>query len=149
MLRMPFGEVSAGDWDGVLNLNLRAPFLIAQEAARHLPEGGSIVNIADLAAFEIWPEYLPHGVSKTSLVYLTRALAKILAPRIRVNAIAPGPVLRPEWLEDDRAARYAATTPLARWGSPGDVVRALRYLLEASFVTGETLFVDGGRHVRF
>lgn len=148
MVRMPFGSITPSAWDGVLNLNLRAPFLIAQEAARYLPDGGTIVNIADLAAWETWPEYVPHGVSKTALVYLTRTLARMLAPRIRVNAIAPGPVLRPEWLDDERAARYAATTPLQRWGSPADVVQALFYLLEASFVTGETMMVDGGRHVR-
>ncbi|HEY5547260.1 MAG TPA: SDR family NAD(P)-dependent oxidoreductase, partial [Gemmatimonadaceae bacterium] len=75
MVRMPVGEISAEDWDSVMDLNLRAPFLIAQEAARHLPEGGSIINIADLAAFETWPAYVPHGVSKAGLVYLTHALA--------------------------------------------------------------------------
>jgi pteridine reductase len=148
MIRMPFGEVSADAWDSVLNLNLRAPFLIAQEAARHLPDGGVIINIADLAAFETWPAYVPHGVSKAGVVYLTRALARVLAPRIRVNAIAPGTVLLPEHFDPAAAAHLTATTPLRRDGLPEDVVQAMRYLLRATYVTGETIVVDGGRHIR-
>ena len=149
MIRMPIGEITATDWDNVLDLNLRAPFLIAQEAARHLPDGGSIINIADLAAFEIWPGYLPHGVSKAGVVYLTRALARLLAPRIRVNAIAPGTVLLPENFDPVFAAHLTASTPLRRDGSPEDVVEAMRYLLKATYVTGDTIIVDGGRHVRY
>ena len=148
MLRMPIGTISAEDWDSVLDLNLRAPFLIAQEAARHLPEGASIINIADLAAFEVWPPYVPHGVSKAGLVYLTRALARLLAPRIRVNGIAPGTVLLPENFDPKFATHLTATTPLARDGSPEDVVKAMLYLLRADYVTGDTVIVDGGRHVR-
>ena len=148
MIRMPFGNITAADWDTVLNLNLRAPFLIAQEAARHLPDGASIINIADLAAFEIWPPYLPHGVSKSGVVYLTRALARLLAPRIRVNAIAPGTVLLPDNFEPKFAAHLTATTPLGRDGTPEDVVQAMLYLLHAEYVTGETIIVDGGRSVR-
>ena len=148
MIRMPFGNITAADWDSVLNLNLRAPFLIAQEASRHLPDGASIINIADLAAYEIWPPYLPHGVSKSGVVYLTRALARLLAPRIRVNAIAPGTVLLPDNFDPKFAAHLTATTPLGRDGTPEDVVQAMLYLLHADYVTGETVIVDGGRHVR-
>jgi pteridine reductase len=148
MLRMPFGNITAEDWDSVLNLNLRAPFLIAQEASRHLPDGASIINIADLAAFEIWPPYLPHGVSKSGVVYLTRALARLLAPRIRVNAIAPGTVLLPDNFDPKFAAHLTATTPLGCDGTPEDVVQAMLYLLHADYVTGETIIVDGGRSVR-
>jgi pteridine reductase len=149
MLRMPMGEITTDQWDSVLNLNLRAPFLIAQEASRHLPDGGSIINITDLAAFEVWPPYVPHGVSKAGLVYLTRALARLFAPRIRVNAIAPGTVLLPENFNPEFAAHLTATTPLGRDGSPDDVVQAMLYLLRATYVTGETIIVDGGRHVRY
>lgn len=148
MIRMQLGSITAADWDSVMNLNLRAPFLIAQEAAPHLPDGASIINIADLAAFEIWPPYLPHGVSKTGVVYLTRALARLLAPKIRVNAIAPGTVLLPENFDPKFAAHLTATTPLARDGTPEDVVEAMLYLLHADYVTGETIVVDGGRSVR-
>ena len=148
MIRMPIGEVTAKDWDAVMDLNLRAPFLIAQEAARHLPDGASIINIADLAAFETWPGYVPHGVSKSGIVYLTRALARVLAPRIRVNAIAPGTVLMPDDFDEAAAAHLTETTPLRREGTPQDVVQAMLYLLNADYVTGETIIVDGGRHVR-
>ena len=148
MVRMPVGEITAEGWDAVMNLNLRAPFFIAQEAARHLPDGASIINIADLAAFETWPGYVPHGVSKSGVVYLTRALARVLAPRIRVNAIAPGTVLLPEGFDAGDAKHLTETTPLRRDGSPDDVVQAMLYLLKATYVTGETIIVDGGRHVR-
>ena len=148
MSRTPFGEVTAESWEAILALNLRAPFLLSQEAARVLPQGGVIINIADLAAFETWPGYIPHGISKSGLVYLTRALARVLAPRARVNAVAPGTVLLPEGWEADSGERLRETTPLGRLGSPDDVVHAVLYLLDASYVTGETIIVDGGRHVR-
>jgi pteridine reductase len=148
MHRSPFGDVTPETWGQILDLNLRAPFLIAQEGARHLPDGGVIINLADLAAFETWPDYVVHGISKAGIVYLTRALALVLAPRIRVNGVAPGTVLLPEGWDDNAARRLRDTTPLARWGSPADVAQAALYLIDASYVTGETLIVDGGRHVR-
>ena len=149
MQRTPLGSVTAADWDAMFALNLRAPFLLAQAAAKHLSESrGAIVNIADLAAFETWPAYIPHGISKSGIVYMTRALARTLAPGVRVNAIAPGTVLLPDdWSESD-AARLRDTTPLKRLGSPEDVVGAMLFLLRADYVTGETIIVDGGRHVR-
>lgn len=148
MERTPFGQVEAATWDHILNLNLRAPFLLAQAVAPILPDGGCIVNIADLAAFETWPGYIPHGVSKSGIVYLTRALARVLAPRLRVNAVAPGTVLLPEDMDPAAAEHLTRTTPLRRDGSPADVVQAVRYLLDATYVTGEVILVDGGRHVR-
>ena len=149
MERTPLGEVTASQWDAMMALNLRAPFLLSQAAAPHLARAhGAIVNIADLAAFETWPAYIPHGISKAGVVYMTRALARTLAPDVRVNAIAPGAVLLPEnWSEDD-AAKLRESTPLRRLGSPDDVVGAMLYLLRADYVTGETMIVDGGRHVR-
>lgn len=151
MVRTPFGEVGATAWDDMFALNLRAPFLLAQAAAPHLraaPGGGVIINIADLAAFETWPGYIPHGVTKAGVVYLTRALARVLAPAVRVNAIAPGTVLLPEDFERDDAEHLEQTTPLRRQGSPQDVVQAMLYLIDADYVTGETIVVDGGRHIR-
>src|SRR4029079_9272893 len=137
-----------GQWDDILNLNLRAPFFIAQEAAKHLPDGSAIVNIADLSAFETWPGYIPHGVSKAGVVQITRALARVLAPRIRVNAVAPGTVLLPEGWDPASAERLRDTTPLQLSGTPEDVAQAVLYLIDAPYVTGEVLIVDGGRHVR-
>ncbi|HEV8237540.1 MAG TPA: SDR family oxidoreductase [Gemmatimonadaceae bacterium] len=149
MERTPLGSVTAAQWDAMMALNLRAPFLLAQAAAPHLTRAhGAIVNIADLAAFETWPSYIPHGISKAGIVYMTRALARTLAPNVRVNGIAPGAVLLPDgWTEED-ASKLRESTPLARLGSPDDVVGAMLFLLRADYVTGETLIVDGGRHVR-
>jgi pteridine reductase len=130
-------------------LNLRAPFFLSQAAAPHLARAhGAIINIADLAAFETWPGYIPHSITKAGIVQMTRALAHVLAPDVRVNAIAPGAVLLPdEWGEGD-ADRLRQSTPLRRLGSPADVVSAMLFLLAAEYVTGDVVIVDGGRHVR-
>lgn len=146
----PIGSVTVVQWDEIFSLNVRAPFMTAQAAAAVMRGGGGgvIVNIADLAAFETWGGYIPHGMSKAAVVQMTRALARALAPSIRVNAIAPGVVLLPEGWDDASAERLASSTPLRRLGGPEDVVHALEYCLDATFVTGEVLMVDGGRHVR-
>jgi NAD(P)-dependent dehydrogenase (short-subunit alcohol dehydrogenase family) len=148
MLRTPPGEVTLTEWESIFALNVRAPFFASQAAAARMPEGGVIVNMADLAAFETWPAYVPHGISKAAIVQMTRALARTLAPGIRVNAIAPGAVLLPEDWDESAASRLASTTPLRRNGAPEDVVRALLYFLDADFVTGEIMHVNGGRLVR-
>lgn len=149
MWRTPFGEVQADTWDRIMALNLRAPFLLTQAAAPHLRAArGAVINIADLAALETWPAYVPHGISKSGVLFMTRSLARVLAPEVRVCAIAPGAVLLPEnWSEDD-AQHLAATTPLHRLGTPEDVSNAVLFLLESDYITGETLVVDGGRNVR-
>jgi pteridine reductase len=149
MVRTPLGEVTPAEWDTMFALNLRAPFLAAQAAAPHLARRrGGIVNLADLAAFETWPGYIPHGITKAGVVQMTRALARVLAPDVRVNAVAPGTVLLPEGWSDDDARRLVETTPLGRLGSPEDVTRAILFLLESDYITGETIIVDGGRHIR-
>jgi len=148
MERTPIGSVTPAQWDAMMALNLRAPFFAAQAAAPHMRDGGVIVNVADLAAYETWPAYVPHGISKAGVVQLTRAMARALAPAVRVVGVAPGVVLLPEGWDDAVADRLAATTPLGRPGTPEDVVRAVLYLLDADYVTGETLVVDGGRRVR-
>ena len=149
MQRTPLGEVTAEAWDSMFALNLRAPFLISQAAAPLMSaDGGAIVNIADLAAFESWPAYIPHSISKAAVVKMTSALARALAPKVRVNAIAPGAVLLPEGWSNESAEHLIATTPLGRLGDPQDVVSAMLYLLRADYVTGETIIVDGGRHIR-
>jgi len=149
MVRTPLGETDASQWDDIMALNLRAPFLLSQAAAPHLRRArGVIVNIADLAAFETWPGYLVHGLSKSGVVYLTRALARVLAPEIRVGAVAPGTVLLPDgWSEAD-AERLRGTTPLQRNGSPEDVANTVLFILGADYFTGDTIIVDGGRHIR-
>lgn len=150
MERLPVADTSVQQWDDILNLNLRAPFFLAQQAAPYLAKhGGKIVNIADLGGLEPWRNYAAHSVSKAGVVMLTKVLAAALAPDITVNAIAPGTVLVPEDYDDDRRAFLSETTPLQRLGKPDDAVQALLYLLEhGDFVTGETLVVDGGRLLR-
>jgi len=149
MLRTPVGETTAADWDAMFALNVRAPYFLSQRAAPALRAArGSIINIADLAAFETWPAYVPHGITKAAVVQMTRALARVLAPEVRVNAIAPGVVLLPEGWADADAEHLRGTTPLRRLGSPEDVAGAMLYLLDAGYVTGEVITVDGGRHIR-
>lgn len=149
MLRTPIGSVTQAQWDDMFAINLRAPFFCAQAAAGMLGRnGGSVVNIADLAGLESWPAYVPHGISKAGVIQMTCSLARALAPTVRVNAVAPGAVLLPEDFSDEERARLERTTPLARIGTPQDVALAVVYLLDADYVTGETLVVDGGRLVR-
>jgi pteridine reductase len=149
MLRTPVGEVAAADWDEMFALNVRAPFFLAQRAAPALrAAGGTIVNLADLAAFETWPAYVPHGMTKAAVVQMTRGLARALAPEVRVNAVAPGAVLLPEGWTEEEAERLRVTTPLRRLGTPEDVAQAVLYLIDAEYVTGEVIRVDGGRHIR-
>lgn len=148
MKRHAFGSITTADWDETMSLNLRAPFFMTQAAAAHMTEGGAVVNIADLAAFENWPSYIPHSISKGGVVKMTEGLARVLAPSIRVNAIAPGAVLLPDEWSDKTGERLSDTTPLHRLGDPQDVVDAMLYLLHSDFVTGETIIVDGGRRIR-
>jgi pteridine reductase len=149
MVRTPVGEVSMEAWDDMFALNVRAPFFLAQRAAHMLRLAhGNVINIADMAAFETWTGYVPHGMTKSAIVQMTRALAHVLAPEVRVNAVAPGVVMLPEGFDEAAAAHLRSTTPLGRLGTPEDVAQAVLYLLQAEYVTGEVIRVDGGRHVR-
>lgn len=149
MRRTPVAEVTVPEWDAMFALNLRAPFFLAQAAWATLRSThGCIVNMADLAAFETWPAYVPHTITKAGIVQMTRALAHAMAPEVRVNAIAPGAVLLPEGWDEESRQHFIDTTPLGRIGTPTDVADALLYLARADYVTGEVLVVDGGRRVR-
>ena len=141
-------ETTVAEYDLQMNLNLRGPFFVAQGAAELMKDGGTIVNIADLAAFERWSSYAVHCISKAGVVVMTELMAKAFAPKIRVNAVAPGAVLLPDDWDEATRKRFAETTPLKRLGSPQDVADAVVYLLESDYVTGETLVVDGGRRLR-
>jgi pteridine reductase len=149
MLRTPVGDVTPDDWDAMFALNLKAPFFVTQAAAPLLAaHRGVVINIADLAAYESWPAYVPHAMTKAGIVQMTRGLARALAPAVRVNAVAPGAVLLPDDWTDETAERLVSTTPLRRLGSAADVAHAVVYLCEATYVTGEVIIVDGGRHIR-
>jgi len=142
-----FADITEEAWDRVLAVNLKGPFLLAQAAAPLMRRdgGGVIVNIADLSGLQPWPAFAHHSVSKAGLIHLTRVLARALAPDIRANCIAPGTVLPPEDYTVEQVERLRAKTALQRLGSPDDVARALLFLVESDFVTGECIVVDGGR----
>lgn len=142
----PLLEVDADAWDAVFDVNTRAPHLLVRAAASMLrAAGGCVVNIADLGAFQPWTGYPHHAVSKAALVHLTRIQARVLAPEVRVNAVAPGAVLLPDSYSEEGAEALARGSALQRLGSPQDVVEAVLYLVGARFVTGHVLTVDGGR----
>ena len=147
----PVGDISAAAWEDLIGTNLRAPLFLAQAAAPALRKAqGAIVNITDIHAERPLKNYVVYSVAKAGLVGLTRSLARELAPDVRVNAVAPGPIL---WPDDDSfdelsRQRIISHTPLRREGAPEDIAKAVHFLLaDAGYVTGETINVDGGRHI--
>ena len=147
----PVGEITAAAWEDLIGTNLRAPLFLSQAAAPALKKSlGAIVNITDIHAERPLKNYVVYSVAKAGLVGLTRSLARELAPEIRVNAVAPGPILWPddETFDELSRQRIISHTPLKREGTPEDIAKAVHFLLaEATYVTGETINVDGGRHV--
>ncbi len=143
-----FDDVTPDTWNRASDINLRAPFFLMQAAARVMRDAGVIVQVSDHLAFEtIFPKLIPHQVTKAALTHLVATVASAVAPRLRVNAVAPGLVLAPDDLTDEAMARFLTDVPLARSGSPADVIEAIHYLLRATYVTGTVLQVDGGRHL--
>ena len=144
---MPGGNVEAltiENWDTALDLNLRAPFLLAQACAKDMTEGGLIVNITDVGAQKAWSRYPSYTVSKAALESLTKILARALAPKIRVNAIAPGFVLQSDIVSDEEWQRLINRIPLKRPARPEELGSALEFLLKNEYITGQTIVVDGG-----
>ena len=143
--RTPVLTTTPAQFDRLLAVNLRAPFFLRQAAARAMGRrGGRIVNIADVGAVRAWPGYMPYGISKAGVLMLTRGLAVALAPRIQVNAVAPGVVLLPEGFPRESGRRLAARIPMGRHGRPDDVAPAVRFFATCSdYITGQVLFVDG------
>jgi pteridine reductase len=144
-------DITADDWARVMETNLRGPFFMAQAAAKWMIEtgnAGSIVNIADMSALQPWPSYLTHTVSKSGVVALTKTLALALAPSIRVNAIAPGAMLKPEDWEDERWEKLIAALPLQLSGSAEDVAEAVLFCVNSEFLTGQLIVLDGGRSLK-
>jgi len=144
---MPHGNVeslSLEHWDTTLDLNLRAPFLLAQACAQKMTDGGLIVNITDVGAQKAWSRFPSYTVSKAALESLTKILARALAPRIRVNAIAPGFVLQSEIVPPEEWERLIGRVPLKRPARTDEITSALEFLLHNEYITGQTIVVDGG-----
>jgi pteridine reductase len=144
------GEIAEKDWHDLLGTNLKAPLFLAQAAAQALRHShGCIVNIADIHAERPMKSYVVYSIAKAGLVALTKSLAHELGPEVRVNAVAPGPIMWPEGdrtFDDQERRRIIAHTLLKREGAPDDIARAVSYLIkDAPYVTGTILPVDGGR----
>jgi pteridine reductase len=138
----PLDELDETDWDAAFGATAKGSFFVSQAAAPHLRASrGCIVMVEDVAGYQPWPSFAAHSAAKAAQAMLTRALARALAPEVRVCGVAPGPVA----VEPGQEERRAAETLLGRIGSPDDVASAVVYLAGAGFVTGSTLFVDGGR----
>jgi pteridine reductase len=144
----PLGETTEEQWDRLLDSNLKSQFFCAQRAAPLLRAGGQgrIVNFASLGGLLAWPRYTGYCVSKAGVIMLTRCLARSLAPDITVNVVAPGTISFPDDAPE-LAEDYVRKAPLKRTGTPEDITNAVMYLLQAPFVTGQVLVVDGGRSI--
>jgi len=147
-------DTDAAQWDATVNVDLRAAFLCARAAVPHMRRAGSgrIVNFADWVAASGRPRYkdfLPYYVAKRGVIGLTEALAlELAADQILVNAIAPGPIVAPEGTTAEESRAVEVATPLGRWGGEQEIVKALLFVIESDFMTGETVRVDGGRHIK-
>jgi NAD(P)-dependent dehydrogenase (short-subunit alcohol dehydrogenase family) len=153
-VQRPFETLQPADWDAVVNVDLRAAFLCARAAVPHMRKqgGGRIITFSDWVAASGRPRYkgfLAYYVAKAGVIALAEALALELAEdNILVNAIAPGPIVAPPGTTEDESRAVEQATPLGRWGGEGEIVKAVLALIDSDFITGETLRVDGGRHVK-
>jgi NAD(P)-dependent dehydrogenase (short-subunit alcohol dehydrogenase family) len=153
-VKRAFDELDVADWDKPLTIDLRASFLCARAAVPHMRAqgGGRIINFSDWVAASGRPRYrgfVPYYVAKTGVIALTEALAlELAADNILVNAVAPGPILAPPDTDVEEFQAVEQATPLGRWGGEREIAKAVLGLIDSDFITGETVRVDGGRHLR-
>ena len=143
------GEITLASWSDHMNTNLRAPVFLAQEFARALPPDmhGNIINIVDQRVWKLNPRFFSYTLSKAALWDVTRTLAQALAPRIRVNAIGPGPALPSPRMDQAEFDKQARLTLLERGTSPEEISEAVAFLLSAKAMTGQMIVLDGGQHL--
>lgn len=152
--RKAFEALTVADWDAPMNVDLRAAFLCAKAAAPHMRKqgGGRVVNFGDWVARSGRPRYegfVPYYVAKAGAIALTEALAlELAADNILVNAIAPGPILAPPGTTGNEMEKVEQATPLGRWGGEQEIAKAVLAFIDSDFITGETMRVDGGRHLK-
>jgi NAD(P)-dependent dehydrogenase (short-subunit alcohol dehydrogenase family) len=149
--RVPWHKLSEETWNSSMDAIAKSAFLttklVADEMLRNKNEG-RIVLISDWSVLDQpYKEYLPYNVAKSAVVGLTKSLAKELAPDILVNAIAPGPIIRPPDLSDEENKEALAGTPLNKWGGGEEISKGVMYLMDSDFVTGQILYIDGGRSI--
>jgi len=150
----PIDDLTVEDWNAQLDVDLRAAWLCARAAVPHMRRlrGGRIINFSDWVARSGRPRYtgyLPYYVAKAGIIALTEALAlELAADQILVNAIAPGPIVAPENTSDEEFASVERATPLGHWGGETEIAKAVIGLIDSDFITGETIRVDGGRHLK-
>ncbi|MEE8423407.1 MAG: SDR family oxidoreductase [Thermodesulfobacteriota bacterium] len=145
-----FFTTTSENWDRHFNINLKAPFLLSQKFAEQVSENGAgkIIHITDFRGVKPGVEHFAYTIAKSALITMTKSMAKVLAPRITVNALALGAILSPEGTGEDYFEQKIKKIPLKRSGEPSDVVSAIQFLLEgADFITGATLIIDGGEHL--
>lgn len=148
----PFGRLGSRAWGEALDSNAKSAFLFSVKVAPHMKKSGAgrIINFSDWTAVSERPRYegyTPYYVAKAAVAGLTQTLALELAPEILVNGIAPGPIMPPPGLSPEDDAKVVAATPLRRWGGAQEIARTVVFLVETDFITGETIRVDGGRHL--
>lgn len=149
--RDEFGEVTRQSWDQHMEPNLRAPFVLSQEMAKRLPEDaeGLILHMLDQRVWNLTQHFVSYTVSRSALWSLTQSMALGFAPRIRVNAIGPGPVLPAEGQADEHFERMCHETPLRHGSSPEEVAQTAHFLLAAPSITGQMIALDGGQHLHW
>lgn len=135
------------NWDSQMDTNLKGPYFLSTLLGSRMRKnkGGVIINITDWSAFRPYRDYAAYCASKGGLTTLTKSLARDFAPHVRVNAVAPGPVLQPPDMDAHEAKTIAELTALGRWGTPKDIAKAVAFLAENDYVNGQILVVDGGR----
>lgn len=145
----PLERLSEKELDAFLDINLKTPYILSAEIGKRMKQRGqgAIINMACVSALRAWKGFVPYSISKAGVVALTVGMAKLLGPEVRVNAIAPGTVLPPEKMSKVEIKTLEAKLPLKKIGSPEDIVKAVLYLLDATFVTGQVMCVDGGRSI--
>jgi pteridine reductase len=149
-LKTPIGTVKEQEWDALFSLNLKAAFFCTQAAGVQMTKQGSgkIINIGDAAGDNLWPSYIPYGITKSGIIAMTKGFAKALAPDVQVNCINPGPILLPESFSESEREKAVERTLLKREGSVRDIVVTVRYLLKDSdYITGSVFNIDGGRSI--
>jgi pteridine reductase len=145
----PLERLSEKELDAFLDINLKSPYILCAEIGKRMKKRGhgAIINLACVSALRAWKGFIPYSISKAGVVALTVGMAKLLGPEVRVNAIAPGTVLPPETMTNAEIKTLQEKLPLKKIGTPEDIVKTVLYLLDATFVTGQVLCVDGGRSV--